>query len=798
MNRNGSSLSDTLQWRSWPLGAWVVAALAVYVLVLSAIGNITTDLHQGQVLPGVITFRTGDSDCLWVNPLTPPSWRMVAEDLVRPFDCIVTVDGIPARDWEAVDRRMAERLEGALDQRFLALQVERSGNVFNVVAPVTLYTLGLKLQMQLVLDIAGLLLWIMGVLVFVTQPRAEANRVLAGFLLVASLLIMGSFETFEGFPSQVYNVLAIHGGRSFLGALLFNLALIFPLPVGNVRLLPLRFVLYPIAVFSLGLHVVDHFEVFAAANPDLYRRLVAFNLSLVLLLLATGVLAWFGRLLWVAARAPAPHIRSQARWLLAAWFIGIPVAFIEFAGRFGLSFWPLARTSDLTFVFWVVPMAALIAYTMLRYQAFAYRGAALNVLVVIFASATLTQVYGFFTATRGWDGVQFAVVWGATLLTTLFWYVESPLRRGFRRLFVRHEYDYQIANRFSGRLAAAKGVDQALAYGARALCDGLEVEWAATASLHRTKRIWLAEAGRDAPSSLMRVGGGAPAELPSLPVLTQAITDGANQIGTLWLGPRTTAEPLDEQDARLVALLGQELARALAVHAHIEDLERVPGRILAAVEADRGRIGQDLHDSVLQFLGAIPLELQRAGRLVASDPGRAVTVLNRTIDQAELVALEARSAVYDLSPPLLLRQGVVEAGRAYSAQAAAAEGVQVQCLAAGDGWDRLDETRSTHVDRILQQAVDNALAHAAAANLTLRFDEDDGEMMLRIEDDGTGFDPAQAGTEVASKAGAGLGLVSMQARARALDGSVKVTSALAAGTTVILRFPAGQDGHGRK
>jgi signal transduction histidine kinase len=430
---------------------------------------------------------------------------------------------------------------------------------------------------------------------------------------------------------------------------------------------------------------------------------------------------------------------------------------------------------------------------MLRYQTFSYRGLALNALMILLVSATLTQVYAVFIAPRGWDGVQFATVWGAVLLTTLFWFVDSPVRRVFRRLFVRHEFDFQIAERFSQQMAAATGVDDTLTRAARFLCDNLELAWVALSSHHRGQQLWLALADQPTSLPLKLVEDSPDSHLPGTPAEALPITNGDQPIGSIWLGPRTTAEPIDTKDRQLVTLLGQELTRTLAVHAQIEDLEQVPGRILTAVEADRNRIGQDLHDSVLQFLGAVPLELDRASQLVDRDPTQAQAILDRTITQAEIIAQETRASVYDLSPPILLRQGVIEAAHVFAAQACTSHHVQLAWhvnTEAAPAWQRLPEVQAIQVYRILQQAVDNALTHANPKTLTVQFDQIGRELLAEVIDDGDGLATSIVTSSSPARSDSpGLGLISMQARARALAGSLKLTSNSGRGTTVTLRFP---------
>lgn len=786
-------------WRgnlsAWPLSARLLLfCLVPYVLSLAVIGNASLLLSADKALPGVILYRLDARNCFIVHSLTPTTWPAISQAGLRPLDCVLAVDGIAFDDQQIVSAYLASRADGPPSRRFATVDVGRlDGQTFEVEIPVVRFTLTRKLEASLALTVAGLALFGIGLLVLAAQPQIETNRALSAFLLIAGLLVMGALHGFEDAKESIYNLLAVFGGRAFLGPLLWQLAFIFPLAISNKRLLPWRFALYALAPITVVVTALGLFNVLRQTRFAWHRRLDITDDRLVLFMLLLGGGALCARLAWHATRAEAGRTRMQARLLLAALVLAAPITLVDMATYSLRISWFVPRTSNLSFVLWLVPCCALVAYTMLRYQAFAYRGVALDALVVLMVSATLTQIYLFFFVRGAWDGIQFVTMWGAVLLATLFWCVDSPIRRSFRRLFVRHEFDFQITDRFSQQMALASNVDDALARGARSLCNSLEVAWAAIASAHRSQQLWLAMAEEPEQPPLALADGPPEATLPSSPALAHALADGDRPAGGIWLGPRTTAEPIDDEDAKLVALLGQELVRTLAVHAHIENLEQMPGRILAAVESDRNRIGQDLHDSVLQFLGTIPLELDRAGRMVDRDPAQAQTILERTIDQAEIVSQETLASVYDLSPPLLFRQGVIDASHAFAEQACVSHNVRLAWeVDVEPTWRQLQEAQAIQVYRIVQQAVDNALTHADPANLSVRFTQEENDLVVQVIDDGNGFTPATT-RPASSLSGqlttSGLGLVSMQARAKTLAGTLVVRSSPGAGTTILLRFP---------
>jgi signal transduction histidine kinase len=88
------------------------------------------------------------------------------------------------------------------------------------------------------------------------------------------------------------------------------------------------------------------------------------------------------------------------------------------------------------------------------------------------------------------------------------------------------------------------------------------------------------------------------------------------------------------------------------------------------------------------------------------------------------------------------------------------------------------------VFRIAQEALHNALRHAGARAVRVRLEERPGEVVLSVADDGRGFDPDAPALRSRS-----LGLTSMEERAAALGGTLRIASARGAGTTVDLELP---------
>ncbi len=777
---------------SWPARSVLVAAFGVVVLVSACLLllQLVTSFHN-RIGFGAWGYWSVPDDCYLISPATPSSWPAFKDGTLLTSDCIVTIDGVSIAEYkDKTNLLLTWFLLDASPDQMLAVSISRNGERSVVEVASLRLTLTRLLEGVLALVIPGLTWWVLAWAVLAAQPNSEGNLVLAVLLFLgAQLLLTNVTGLYHGWSSQMHGWLFTWAARPFLGALLFQFAFLFPEPPVRNPLRNWRFALQPLALLAclLSAYVFLEAEGLGAWSKPLYLS----NNALIAFIFVVGSLVFFGRSLVIALRSSSLRSKHQANLLMFSLLGVVPIVAMHMILIELRLPWIVPAASNSTFIYWMIPTATLLTYAMLRYQTFAYRGYALTALIVLMVSAALTQIYSFFITPRGWDGVQFATVWGAVLLTTLFWFVDSPLRRGFRRLFVRHEFDFQITDRFSQEMAVTQGVDDALARSASSLCESMEVAWAAVTSVYRQGRVWLAEVEKPVCTTIAVVDGLSEAVLPGSSALTHNLDDGDKPVGMILLGHRTTAEPLDDKDRRLIALLGHELTRTLSVHAYIENLEQVPGRILAAVDADRSRIGQDLHDSVLQFLGAIPLELDRAIRLADHDPAQVRAILDRAIDQAEIISQETRASVYDLSPPLLLRHGVADAARAYAEHACTRTGVQL-CWSVDSEpvWRQLPETQATQVYRIVQQAVDNALAHARPTVLSVRFECGKEDLFVQVSDDGVGFDPASISlASQVSPQEARLGYISIQARAKALAGTLIVRSSPDVGTTITLRFP---------
>ena len=253
-------------------------------------------------------------------------------------------------------------------------------------------------------------------------------------------------------------------------------------------------------------------------------------------------------------------------------------------------------------------------------------------------------------------------------------------------------------------------------------------------------------------------------------------------LGALYLTDKEDAAEFTQEDERLVEMLAAHAAIAIE---NARLYER--GRELSVIE-ERNRLARDLHDSVVQKLFGIALASQSAATLSDRDAQAARTQVERLQELTQDAIQELRSLIFQLRPADVESDGLAAALAKHVGVLRKAHPQEIELDVAGE--PRLRPSIDEEVFRIAQEALHNALKHAAAARLQVRLDEGERRLRLTVEDDGVGFDPASPAHRSRR-----LGLTSMEERAQALGGALTIASTPGAGTTIALEVPL--DGNSR-
>lgn len=212
-------------------------------------------------------------------------------------------------------------------------------------------------------------------------------------------------------------------------------------------------------------------------------------------------------------------------------------------------------------------------------------------------------------------------------------------------------------------------------------------------------------------------------------------------------------------------------------------LQILSRRLVAAQETERRSIARELHDEIGQALTVMQLNLQAL--LLSAAAGdrprlqETLEAVDRLLEQVHDLALNLRPSMLD---DLGLEPALVWLTHRQAARAGIKGAVHAETFAR-----RLDTVIETECFRIAQEALTNVTRHAQARAVTVGLRQEAGQIHLRVQDDGVGFDVA-AMSEKAVR-GASLGLLSMEERAVLAGGKLEFNSAPGQGTEVHAWFP---------
>jgi PAS domain S-box-containing protein len=260
---------------------------------------------------------------------------------------------------------------------------------------------------------------------------------------------------------------------------------------------------------------------------------------------------------------------------------------------------------------------------------------------------------------------------------------------------------------------------------------------------------------------------------------TQVIATVAAELD-LVLGRKKAEEALREQEAM------QRLS--------LERIQELAGRLIMAQETERSRIARDLHDDVNQQLAALSLALGSQRRRLGEYDQAALDASLAKLQQRVLdLADSVRRISHDLHPGVVQQIGLLAALESHCAEFQQQHGIDVT-FSSEEGLDAIPTDTALCLFRAAQEAMQNLAKHAAARRAHVSLIRENGELKLTIADDGRGFDPITV-----QSGGGGLGLLSIEERARLLHGSMRLETRAGRGTTVRIAIPiatASDPGHG--
>jgi len=236
----------------------------------------------------------------------------------------------------------------------------------------------------------------------------------------------------------------------------------------------------------------------------------------------------------------------------------------------------------------------------------------------------------------------------------------------------------------------------------------------------------------------------------------------------------------EELESRVIERTAELQTAVDALEAEIVNRRRLEREVLKISEHEQSRIGRDLHDGACQNLACIAVLAEVAARDLDREKSQTAVKAREISEIARQSMDEVRRLAAGLFPVKIEQHGLEWALRELAAETSARRRVDCNFLM-HQPVAFSDLNAAVQLYRIAQEAVSNAVRHGNARSIAIELVVSEGTASLIIRDDGTGM-PSQ-------KKKGGLGLHTMEYRARMLGGSLDVITETGRGTTIICSFP---------
>ncbi len=220
-----------------------------------------------------------------------------------------------------------------------------------------------------------------------------------------------------------------------------------------------------------------------------------------------------------------------------------------------------------------------------------------------------------------------------------------------------------------------------------------------------------------------------------------------------------------------------EIRYELVEHARSQ-LRDLSNRLVNAQEDERRKLSRELHDELGQTMSAMVTDIGRLERDAPEDLDYRERI-GRVRHMAEENVRSVRDIALLLRPSMLDDLSLIPALNWQAREMRRRHGLKVR-LVANDVQEDLDDSYSTCIYRVVQEALNNCVKHANATEVEITIRQDATGLWLTVRDDGRGFN---------LRTNRGMGLLGMEERVTSLGGTLRIESAEGKGTMLSVRFP---------
>ena len=247
-----------------------------------------------------------------------------------------------------------------------------------------------------------------------------------------------------------------------------------------------------------------------------------------------------------------------------------------------------------------------------------------------------------------------------------------------------------------------------------------------------------------------------------------------------------TTYPIFDYDGNMTATLGV----SIDITKHKQDEKQIrllSQQLIRAQEIERQMISRELHDSIAQDLSVIKISFDTIAynHQEVSDEIRQMFLEYSKTLQNSIIAV--RDMAYDLRPPGLDQLGIIQTIFQYCEDFSKKTGLNADFSSAGMEDLMLDADMKINLYRLVQEGLINIRKHAEARHVTIRLAAAFPNIILRIKDDGKGFDVKSR--LISAQDEKRMGLRSMEERVGLLGGEMNIKSSPTKGTSIFIKFP---------
>jgi two-component system NarL family sensor kinase len=217
-----------------------------------------------------------------------------------------------------------------------------------------------------------------------------------------------------------------------------------------------------------------------------------------------------------------------------------------------------------------------------------------------------------------------------------------------------------------------------------------------------------------------------------------------------------------------------------------EELRQMSRHIIEAQEAERQRVARELHDGVNQILASAKMRLHKVDERHGELSPATREILSRCEKLIVQALEENRRIAHNLRPTDLDHLGLAETCHNLCREIESRTNLRINCKI-GRAIGRLPANVELNLFRIVQEAMNNIEKYARAKTVDLHLTMRGEAIVLKIRDDGRGFDPNKV--NLIKKNRRGSGLANMRERAASVNGTCDLRSTPKSGTTITVSVP---------